>query len=265
MKYSILASGSTGNALYVETEDAKLLIDAGLSGKQIERLMAAEGIDPTSLDALLVTHEHSDHIKGVGVLARRYDLPVYANEATWDAMSALIGEVAEDKKQVFSTGEAVEFGSLKVESYGISHDAAEPMGFVFYEGEEQLALTTDLGYMNERIKEKIRQSQTIILEANHDVEMLRMGPYPYSIKRRILSDVGHLSNIAAGEALCDVLGGATERVHLAHLSQENNMLQLAHLTIKNILEDNGIFLDVEVDLCDTYFDRATKLDRVKQK
>jgi phosphoribosyl 1,2-cyclic phosphodiesterase len=265
LKYSILASGSTGNAIYVETEDTRLLIDAGLSGKQIEKLMAAEGIDPASLDALLVTHEHSDHIKGVGVLARRYELPIYANEATWEAMSPLIGEIADEKKEMLASDGALDFGSLKVEAYGISHDAAEPVGFVFYEGEAQLALTTDLGYMSQRIKEKIRHSQTIILEANHDIEMLRMGPYPYSIKRRILSDVGHLSNVAAAEALCDVLSGMTERVHLAHLSQENNMLQLAHLTVKNILEDNGVFLDQDVELCDTYFDRATPLDYVKRK
>lgn len=265
LKYSVLASGSTGNAIYVENEDFKLLVDAGLSGKQVEKLMKEAGTDPGSLDALLVTHEHSDHIKGVGVIARRYNLPVYANEATWEAMEPLIGELDEAQKHVFDTGEAIDFGKLKVESYGISHDAAEPVGYCFYDGDVQLSLTTDLGYVSERIKEKVRTSQTIIMESNHDVEMLRMGAYPWSIKRRILSDVGHLSNEAAAEALCDILSGATEKVHLAHLSRDNNVLELARLTVRNILEDNGIFLDQDVEIRDTYFDRATPLEEVKRR
>jgi phosphoribosyl 1,2-cyclic phosphodiesterase len=265
LKYSILASGSTGNALYVESEGKRVLIDAGLSGKQVEKLMAQIGIDPTTLDALLITHEHSDHIKGVGIMARRYDLPIYANEATWEAMAPLIGNIEEDKKVVMNTGDSLDFGALKIESYGISHDAAEPVGYCFYEGESQLALTTDLGYVSDRIKEKVRTAQTIIMESNHDVEMLRMGAYPWSIKRRILSDVGHLSNEAAADALCDILGGATEKVHLAHLSRDNNLLPLARLTVQNILEDYGIFLDQEVELADTYFDRATPLEKVKRK
>lgn len=265
LKYSILASGSTGNALFVESEETRLLIDAGLSGKQVEKLMGEVGVDPTTLDALLITHEHSDHIKGVGILARRYDLPIYANEATWEAMAPLIGNIEEDKKRVLNTGDSLDFGSLKVDSYGISHDASEPVGYCFYEGDAQLALTTDLGYVSDRIKEKVRTAQTIIMESNHDVEMLRMGAYPWSIKRRILSDVGHLSNEAAADALCDILGGTTEKVHLAHLSRDNNLPQLARLTVQNILEDYGIFLDQEVELADTYFDRATPLEKVKRK
>jgi phosphoribosyl 1,2-cyclic phosphodiesterase len=265
LRYSVLASGSTGNALYVENEEHRILIDAGLSGKQLEKLMDQAGIDPRSLEALLVTHEHSDHIKGAGIMARRYDLPVYANEATWDAMAPLIGEIDEGRKNIVNTGEAIDFGTIKVESYGISHDAAEPVGFCFYEDDVQLALTTDLGYVSDRIKQKIAGSQAIIMESNHDVEMLRMGAYPWSIKRRILSDVGHLSNEGAAEALCDILSGATEKVHLAHLSQDNNMLELARLTVKNILEDHGIFLDQDVEIRDTYFDRPTPLEEVKKR
>jgi phosphoribosyl 1,2-cyclic phosphodiesterase len=265
LRYSVLASGSTGNALYVENDEYHLLIDAGLSGKQLEKLMDQVGVDPKALDALLITHEHSDHIKGVGVMARRYDLPVYANEATWNAMAPLIGEMDEEKKHVVNTGEAIDFGTLKVESYGISHDAAEPIGFCFYEDDVQLSLTTDLGYVSDRIKQKICSSQAIIMESNHDVELLRMGAYPWSIKRRILSDVGHLSNEAAAEALCDILSGATEKVHLAHLSQDNNVLELARLTVNNILEDHGIFLDQEVEIHDTYFNRPTPLEQVKRK
>lgn len=265
LRFSVLASGSTGNSLYVENENHKLLIDAGLSGKQIEQRLQQIGVDPASIDALLITHEHSDHIKGVGVLSRRYQIPIHANAATWDVMDSLIGEIPPELRHEFDTGDALEYGSLKIESYGISHDAAEPVGFCFYEGDAQLSLTTDLGYVSDRIKQKVQSSQVIIMESNHDVEMLRMGAYPWSIKQRILSDIGHLSNEAAAEALTDILSGSTDKVYLAHLSRDNNVPQLARLTVQSILEDYGIFLDQEVELKETYFDRATPLEEVKKR
>lgn len=262
MRFSVLASGSTGNSILVETDQTKVLIDAGLSGKQVEAQLKEVGVEPQSLDAILVTHEHADHIKGVGVLARRYKLPVYSHEKTWDQLDKLIGEVPLEQKFLFDEGEVKHFGDLTIESFGISHDAAFPMGFNFFEGEKKLTLATDLGYVSQRIKEKIQGSQAYIFESNHDVEMLRMGHYPWNIKRRILSDVGHLSNEDAALALSDILQGTGEKVYLSHLSQDNNMTELARLTVKNILEENGFDTMEEVKLLDTSPSKPTPMDEI---
>ncbi|GIP35990.1 MBL fold metallo-hydrolase [Paenibacillus sp. J2TS4] len=261
LRFSILASGSTGNSMVVTNEETKLLIDAGLSAKKIEQLLEERNVSGNELDAILVTHEHSDHIKGLGALARKYDLPVYANEKTWEALNKQIGQIAEENVKVMETGSMLEFDSIQVESYAISHDAAEPVGYCFYEGEQKLSLATDLGYMSSKVKEQLLDSDVLVLESNHDVEMLRMGKYPWNIKRRILSDVGHLSNESAGDALCELVGGRTKRVYLAHLSQNHNMIDLARMTVGNILEQNDIMLkDQSLTLKDTYFDRPTEWD-----
>ncbi len=265
IQFSVLASGSTGNAIYVGTDKVNLLIDAGLSGKKIELLMKEAGIDPMSLDAILLTHEHSDHVKGLGILARRYDLPIYTNEATWDILPGHIGEVSDAQKKIFQTGSVQHFGDLTVESFGISHDAVEPMGFCFYEGDLKLSLTTDTGYVSEKVKAKVSNSDAMILESNHDVEMLRMGAYPWSIKRRILSDVGHLSNESAADALVEMMNGDTDRVYLAHLSKDNNMTELAHLTVRNILADHGIIEGNDVTLHETHPDKPTPLYNIIKK
>jgi phosphoribosyl 1,2-cyclic phosphodiesterase len=261
VRFTVLSSGSTGNGMVVQSGEVKLLIDVGFSAKKMEALMQERDVAASELDAILVTHEHSDHIKGLGALARKYDLPIYANEKTWEELDRQIGQIAESNKRVMETGTMQDFGTLKVESFGISHDAAEPVGYCFYEGEQKLSLATDLGYMSSKVKEKITDSDALILETNHDIEMLRMGNYPWNIKRRILGDSGHLSNDAAGEALGDVLTGKTKSVYMAHLSRDHNMLDLARLTLNNLLEDRGISLESsKLQLKDTYYDRSTKWD-----
>jgi phosphoribosyl 1,2-cyclic phosphodiesterase len=251
MRFSVLASGSTGNAFFIGTDRCAFLVDAGLSGKQVEKLLDSVGVKPTELNGILVTHEHNDHIKGVGVLARKYQLPVYANEATWARLPALIGEVPEKQQEVFRTNTQITLGDLDIQSYGISHDAAEPVGFCFYHGIHKLALTTDLGYVSQRIKETILGADIFVFESNHDVELLRMGSYPWHIKQRILSDSGHLSNEDAGEALLHVITERTKQVYLAHLSKENNMVELAHMTVNNILSENGIKVNHDLQLLNT--------------
>lgn len=261
IRFTILSSGSTGNATVVSNGETNVLVDAGLTAKRIDQLLQERETAATELDAILVTHEHADHIKGLGAVARKYDLPIYANEKTWEELNRQIGEIAESNRRVLDTGAALEIGTLQVESFGISHDAAEPVGYCFYEGEEKLSLATDLGYMSGKVKDAIADSDVLVLESNHDIEMLRMGRYPWNIKRRILSDIGHLSNEAAGEGLCEVLGGKTKRVYLAHLSRDHNMLELARMTVGNILQENGITIEERVlQLMDTYYDRATKWD-----
>lgn len=264
IKYSILASGSTGNSIYVGTKDHKLLIDAGLSGIKIQTRLEEIGVDPQEIDGILITHEHDDHIKGVGVLSRRYNIPIYANARTFENLPNHVGKIDESIVNIFDTGSLLEFGNLHIESFAISHDASEPVGYFFKDDDFQLSIATDLGYVSQKIKEKIKGSDAFIFEANHDVEMLRMSSYPWSVKQRILSDVGHLSNETSGEVLAEIISGDTQKVHLAHLSKENNLKELARLTVKNILENYGISED-DVKLLDTYPDKPTQLEELTHK
>ncbi|MEQ6388627.1 MBL fold metallo-hydrolase [Bacillaceae bacterium S4-13-58] len=261
--FSVLASGSTGNAFYIESEDQRLLVDAGLSGKQMDRLMAEIDIDPKTLDGILVTHEHSDHIKGLGILARKYKLPIYANEKTWKAMEGLIGEVPLDQKFYFHMGETKTFGSMEIESFGVSHDAAEPMFYVFHKDTKKVALVTDTGYVSDRVKKTVENADAYIFESNHDVGMLRMGRYPWNVKRRILGDEGHVSNEDCGLALCDLIGNETKRIYLAHLSKDNNMKDLARMSVGSILAERGHQLGTTIDLHDTDPTTPTALYYVK--
>ena len=251
LTFSVLASGSTGNAFYIGTEKEKVLVDAGLSGKQIERLFSEVNLDPKDLTRILVTHEHSDHIKGLGIFARRYDLPIYANEKTWNAMESSLGKLKLDQKFVFRTEEIKTFSDLDVESFGVSHDAAEPMFYSFHHEGKKVSLVTDLGYVSERIKKTVEDADAYIFEANHDVSMLRMGRYPWSVKRRILGDSGHVSNEDCALALTDIIGNNTKRIYLAHLSKDNNMKELARMSVENYLTEQGFALGNGLEIHDT--------------
>lgn len=263
IQFTVLSSGSTGNATVVRNDDTALLIDAGLSAKRIDELMLERDMLGSQLDGILVTHEHSDHIRGLGAVARKYNLPIYANTNTWKAMQKSIGKIAEENIRIMESGEVKEFKSLRVESFGISHDAAEPVGYSFYDGKEKLSVATDLGYMSDKVRDAISGSDVMVLEANHDIDMLRMGRYPWNTKRRIMGDLGHLSNEAAGAALSELLDGITKRVYLAHLSRDHNLMELAKLTVRNAMEDRGCFYkDSEFQLCETYYDRPTPWDKV---
>jgi phosphoribosyl 1,2-cyclic phosphodiesterase len=265
MRFSILASGSTGNAVYVETDETRLLVDAGLSGKQLEQHLKTVGVDPVSIQALLVSHEHIDHVKGLGVFSRRYNIPVYMNEPTWQALPSSVGAIDERNRRVFVTGTTWGIGNLTIHTFPVSHDAAEPVGFRFEHDGHVLALVTDTGYVSQRIKDVVSGADVLIFESNHDVEMLRMGAYPWNVKRRILSDVGHLSNEDAGEALADILTGNGEDVYLAHLSRDNNLTELAHMTVKQMLEEAEFTIGHHVRLWETRHDQPTPLRPVLKK
>ncbi len=259
--FTVLSSGSTGNATIVRNKDAALLIDAGLSAKRIDELMKERDFGGDQLEGILITHEHSDHIRGLGAVARKYNLPIYANEKTWMAMEKAVGKITPEQKQVMQTGDFLSFGSLRVESFGISHDAAEPVGYFFRDGEQKLSLATDLGYVSDKVMQSIADSDVLVLEANHDIEMLRMGRYPWNTKRRILSDIGHLSNDTAGEVLSELLNHKLKRTYLAHLSRDHNMMEIAKMTVRDAMESRGSFYkDHEFKLCDTYYDRPTPWD-----
>jgi phosphoribosyl 1,2-cyclic phosphodiesterase len=264
IRFSVLCSGSTGNSIFVETDDAKVLIDAGVSGKQIAAALDEVGVSASDLDALLVTHEHSDHVRSVGVMARKYNLPVYTTAGTWEGMEKYVGEIAPELQHTFTAEDSLSFGSLKIEPFPISHDAREPVGFNFYAGETKLSLATDLGYVPDRVKRAIGGADAYIFESNHDVEMLRVGPHPWNVKKRILGDKGHLSNEMAGDALTEVLSGDSKDVYLAHLSPDNNMPEIAEITVRGILTQNGFNVGSDVVLHETYRDKPTALKTIKR-
>ena len=238
MKFSILSSGSRGNACYVETNDAKILVDAGLSGIEIERRLAVVGISPQSLDAIVVTHEHSDHIKGVGVLARRYKLPVCANSQTLKRGEKALGKLP----AVISiqTGETFEINHLSLETFTKCHDAADPMGLVLSSNGVRIGFVTDLGRSTRLAEDRLRACSALIMEFNYDPTMLSEGPYPLDLKRRINSSDGHLSNRQAGELLETVSHSALKWVVLAHLSETNNDAAKALHAAKKVLKRRGL-------------------------
>ena len=240
MRFSPLYSGSSGNCSVVSDQDTNILIDAGMPGKAVTDALSDVGIDPKKITAIVVTHEHSDHIKGIGVLSRRYDIPVYANEKTWKAMNPLIGSIAMKNIRTFVTGQNFYLGNVDVDPFQTSHDAADPVGYVFSAKGIKLTYMTDTGHVPDNMREKAEGADLLFLEANHDVDMLKNGPYPYQLKKRILSDKGHLSNASAGELLCKLYPSGVRRVILAHLSKENNTERVAYNTVREGLLKNGI-------------------------
>ncbi len=240
MRFCPLYSGSSGNALLVLADGAALLVDAGLPGRVVAEALAAAGVAPEQLSGILVTHEHSDHVKGVGILARRYRLPVYANAGTWRGMLPLIGEIPPAQMRVFETERDFYLGGVNVLPYKTPHDANESVGFVFQSGGSKLSILTDAGHVNERMLDAVSGSGLILIESNHDVEMLKAGRYPFPLKRRILGDEGHLSNDACGAALTALYGRGVRRAVLGHLSRENNFESLALETVRAALRASDV-------------------------
>lgn len=262
LQFSVLASGSTGNSIYVATDHRRFLIDCGLSGRKMAALLDKVQCDPHTLDGIFISHEHSDHIKGLGAFARKYKTPIYANSKTWQAMAQSIGEIPIDQKFIFESGNVQTFQDIDIESFGVSHDAADPMFFVFHHHGKKLTLVTDLGYVSDRIKGTIKESDAYIIESNHDIQMLMMGRYPWNIKRRILGDSGHISNEDAGLALTDVIGNQTKHIYLAHLSKDNNMKELARMSVQQKLEEQGLRIGEDLSLYDTDPETPTKLKAI---
>lgn len=259
MQFSVLASGSTGNSIYVESGEHSFIVDAGLTGKKMEQLFEKVDRDIKKLSGILVTHEHSDHIKGVGVLARKYNIPVFANEKTWQAMDGLVGNIPIEQRFQFDMETIQTFGSLDIESFAVSHDAADPMFYCFHENDQKLVVITDTGYVSDRMKGIIKGADSFVFESNHDVGMLQMGRYPWSVKRRILSDLGHVSNEDAAVAMSEVVEQKPTRIYLSHLSKDNNMKDLARMSVSQTLQSCGIMPGEFVNLYDTDANEPTEL------
>lgn len=237
---SVLSSGSQGNALYIESNKERLLVDAGLSGKKIEQLLASIGRSAKDLTGILVTHEHRDHVAGVGVLARRYHLNVYANMPTWNEMDHIIGNIPNEQRFDFPLGSVQTIGDLDVESYGVSHDATAPQFYRLHQNGRSFAILTDTGYCSERLKDQLKDSDAYLIETNHDIHMLRASRYPWQLQQRILGDQGHLSNEDSADTMVSLVGNHTRKFYLGHRSQEANHKQLAHKVVEQTLNMNDI-------------------------
>ena len=247
MIFCPLYSGSSGNSIFVASKNTKILVDAGMPGKKIEGALKYINQNPNDLDGIFITHEHSDHIKGAGIVSRRYNVPIYANEDTWKAMESKIGNIKEDNIRIINNS-SVDIMDMHIANYKLSHDAAAPIGYALYSGNKKACIATDLGYLSEEVKNIIKDADVILLESNHDVEMVKFGPYPYSLKRRILSDVGHLSNDACGQAIVEIMNNKHKHIILGHLSKTNNFPDLAFQTVFNILKDNNIEIGKDISL-----------------
>lgn len=221
----VLASGSRGNSIYITDGLTSILVDAGLSGIEIERRLSSRGLSPENLDAIVVSHEHNDHIRGVGVLSRRFDLPVFISSKTYSSASSKLGDI--ENINNFHCGSSFHINSLTIHPFSISHDAEDPAGFTVAKNGAKIGIATDLGIATSMVKEHLKECSLLVLEANHDAVMLAEGPYPWSIKQRVKSRVGHLSNEESKNVLSEIKHDGLRHVVLAHLSEQNNTPQKA--------------------------------------
>lgn len=226
-----LYSGSSGNSLFVESENTKLLVDAGVSSKKIEEALANLEIDPTSIDGILITHEHSDHVQGLGTFAKKFNLPVFVNEKTLDAMPKQKEKISEKNIKLFNINEKFEIGDLKVKPFSIPHDAANPCGFNIFKNDKKISIATDIGHMTNGILKNLEDSIFIMLESNYDPEVLKYSKYPYQLKTRIAGPDGHLSNELAGKTISYLLNSGLKQAVLGHLSKQSNFPELAYKTV----------------------------------
>ncbi|HJA11876.1 MAG TPA: MBL fold metallo-hydrolase [Candidatus Mediterraneibacter merdipullorum] len=234
MRMCSIASGSSGNCIYVGSDDTHLLIDTGISRKRIEEGLKELDIRGDELDGILITHEHSDHIQGLGVFSRKYEVPIYATPGTLEGIrsSSSLGRIPDGLFHPVHTDAPFVLGDVTVHPFAISHDASEPCAYRLECGGKAAAVATDLGKYDAYTVEHLKDLDAVLLEANHDIHMLEVGGYPYYLKQRILGDRGHLSNELSGRLLCDILHDGLKHIILGHLSKENNYAGLAYETVK---------------------------------
>jgi len=258
-----LASGSSGNCYLLKSNRAAILIDAGISGKQIGLRLSELGLSVSDLNGVFITHEHSDHTQGIAVLVKTEGVRIYLNEKTLEGIG---NEKIKPFSTCFCTGDEFEIEDIRIKTFHLSHDAADPAGFSFESGGKRVSVVTDTGVVTEEIYESVKDSDILVLESNHDVNILRMGRYPWFLKQRILSDKGHLSNDAAGDFLKRIILESREKgenkprqILLAHLSKENNFPEMALATVNNILVAEGADPGRDVKIATLHRDVASPL------
>ena len=246
MRFSVLGSGSKGNATYLEAAGTAILIDAGMSGIELQRRLAAIGVELSSINAVFLTHEHNDHIHGAGVLSRRLKIPVYANPATFSAANSALNKLAAYKE--FDTGATFHVRNLEIHPFAISHDAADPVGFRISDARSSFGYCTDTGRVSQLMKQRLSACHALVIESNHDAAMLKNGSYPPYLKQRIRSSQGHLENEAAAALLKELLHDRLKQVVLAHLSEENNDPQIVYQVMTTALGSDADRRDMNVQI-----------------
>lgn len=266
MDFCSLASGSSGNCQYVGTSTTHLLVDMGLTTKYVVNGLSHLVIAPTEIAGILITHEHSDHIKGVGAFHRKYKTPIYCHRETWESVKRSMGKYHETLIHFVEAGEMICIGDISVEPVSVTHDAAAPLAYLFNPVVSRVCVgvVTDLGVVDDTLLKSLYRAQMLLLESNHNVDMLLRGSYPYPLKRRVLSDVGHLSNESCAELIVELYrNGSLKSVFLGHLSQENNTPDLAFETIRSALAMEGIVVDQDIMIEMTFRNRIGKRLRIR--
>ena len=259
MRFLSISSGSSGNCIYVGNDTEHFLIDDGIPGKRVREGLSSIGLAPEDLTGILITHEHADHIKGLGVLLRKCEVPVYATAGTIDRMlsDGRLGRVNEELFHPIESDRDLTLGSMQIHPFSVPHDAADPVAYRLSDGKRKLAVVTDLGEYDERITGELKDLDMVMVEANHDIRMLELGPYPYPLKTRILGSRGHLCNETAGQLISKILHDGIRHIVLGHLSKENNYPLLAEETVRleidgsdNVYKASDFPLDVAPrDIC----------------
>lgn len=257
-----LFSGSSGNAILISTDDTKILIDAGVSGKRTEQALQSIGVSASEIKGILITHEHSDHIKGAGVLSRKHNIPIYATKITWQAFGGKLGKViAPNMREINKSDFFID--DLLIEPFETPHDAADPIGFCVSKGAKKIGVATDLGHFPKAVEHRLHACDLVLLEANHDKKMLASGPYPYHLKQRIKGRHGHLSNDAAASAAIKLAAAGVSSILLGHLSQENNTSKIAFRTVTDALISEGFVPGRDINLGLALRDSVTGIFYVK--
>lgn len=263
LRFAPLFSGSSGNAVYVGCDDAHLLVDAGMSGSRIAAALSGIGVNPGSLSGILVTHEHIDHIRGIGVMSRKFDVPIYATEGTWEAMGDKLGAIASKNRCYIEPEIGFHLGPVEITPFSTPHDAADSVGYAFELDRARFALATDLGCIRDSWLKHVLGADAVLLESNFDPDMLKAGPYPYDLKKRILSRRGHLSNDEAGEVAAKLVQHGARQIVLGHLSKENNFPELALRCTEIALMAEGIEVGEDVDVRVALRDSTTGIFSVR--
>lgn len=241
LNFCSLYSGSSGNSLFVETANTKLLIDAGVSSKKIENALLDIKVEPSTIDGILITHEHTDHVQGLGTFSKKFNLPVFVNQETLDAMPKQRDKINSNNIKTFKVTDKFSIGDLDIKPFSIPHDAANPCGFNIWKEDKKISIATDIGHMTNNILKQLEESLFIMLEANYDPEVLRCSSYPFTLKSRIAGPTGHLSNEIAGKTISHLLKSGLKNAMLGHLSKESNFPELAYQTVMDELISNQSF------------------------
>ena len=239
LKFSSLYSGSTGNSLYIESNNTRLLVDAGVSGKKIVDGLNTINSSINCIDGILVTHEHSDHVASIGILSKKYNIPVYASKKTWSKLEKQKSQIKEENQKYFNIEEKFNINDIDIFPFSTPHDAIDPCGFNLYNKKTKISIATDLGHVTNKIYGYLEESSLVMLESNYEPDILKYSSYPQILKNRILSNYGHLANIDAAKTICKLTVSGLNNIFLGHLSRENNFPELVYKITMNELEENN--------------------------